>query len=122
MTIGNRQQKTTSPFNVPNPRNLRGVEVIRFDGEAREVRRLLMFEWNDETCWILGRPSFAVAQMAWLLRDTGYKEVAQKAEDEQAVVIYFMLEMYEKHGENWRKEAANDLRKRHEELQKKQAS
>ena len=75
-----------------------------------------MFELNEDTRWILGRPCFTVAKIAWLLRDSGYREVATKAEDEQAVAIYWMLEMYEKHGANWREEADKRIKEMHQAL------
>ena len=77
-----------------------------------------MLEWNDEIKWILGRPCFAVARIAWILRDSGYKEIRTKAEDEQALAIFFMLEMYEKYGENWRKEAEHYIEEKFRELKK----
>jgi len=69
----------------------------------------MMFELNDETRWILGRPNFTCIHMANVLRKNGH-EIAKKAEDEQAAVIYWMLTMYEKHGDNWRDEAEKWLK------------
>ncbi|MEN6464524.1 MAG: hypothetical protein ABFD62_05020 [Syntrophaceae bacterium] len=68
-----------------------------------------MFALNDETRWILGRPSFMVAKIAWRLKKLGLYEVATKAEDEQAVTIHWMLTLYEKYGDNWRDEARKIL-------------
>jgi hypothetical protein len=58
-------------------------------------------ELDDEVRWILGRPNFACADIARLLRKTGQK-VEKRAEDEQAVAIHLMLSMYMKHGADWR--------------------
>ena len=68
-----------------------------------------MFELNDTTRWILGRPNFWCANIANALRAAG-KKIPQKAEEEQAETIYWMLEMYEKHGDNWRDEGQKWLK------------
>lgn len=62
-----------------------------------------MFELNDETRWILGRPNFTLISMAHSLRLLGH-DIPKKSEDEQAACIYWMLCMYEKHGDKWRDE------------------
>lgn len=62
-----------------------------------------MFEFNEHTEFILGRPNFWCAGIANRLRQQGQK-IASKAEGEQAAVIFWMLQQYEKHGENWREE------------------
>lgn len=66
-----------------------------------------MFEFNDETEWILGRPNFWCSGIARILREKG-QAIPKKAEAEQAAVIYWMLELYDKHGSNW-KEAGEEL-------------
>lgn len=61
-----------------------------------------MIEFTDEVKAILGRPNFACGQIARRLRELG-KDIKEKAEDEQAHVIYFLLEMHEKHGKDYAK-------------------
>lgn len=56
---------------------------------------------NDETRWILGRPNFWCASVAQVLREDGH-EIKKKAEDEQAAVIHWLLNLYLKHGDKWR--------------------
>lgn len=63
-----------------------------------------MFELNDTTKDILGTPNFKCAPIAGALRAIG-RDIPTKAEDEQAHAIHFMLEMYEKYGNDWRVEA-----------------
>jgi hypothetical protein len=63
---------------------------------------------DTETRWILGRPCFVCAGIAQNLRAKGY-EIERKAEDEQAVVIDWMLSLYAKHGPDWRSEAESFL-------------
>jgi len=63
-----------------------------------------MFELNDETRWILGRPNFTCAGIARDLRVLG-QDIKQRAEDEQAAVIHWMLTLYEAHGAGWREAA-----------------
>lgn len=50
---------------------------------------------------ILGRPNFACMQISHRMRDMGF-DVLKKAENEQALVIFTMLEFYKIYGENWR--------------------
>ena len=69
-----------------------------------------MFELNDETRWILGQPNFACGPIANVLRLQG-AEINTKAEDEQAYVIYWMLSLYLKFGDDWRKEGDKILNK-----------
>ncbi len=56
---------------------------------------------DDQLRWILGRPSFMLAALAEKLRRMGW-DIAHKAEDEQASVIYWMLCLYRDHGKHWR--------------------
>lgn len=66
-------------------------------------------ELNDELRWILGMPCFHCAKFAPALRLSGL-QIREKAEDEQAVVIHWMLRLYFEHGENWRDVAESILR------------
>ena len=63
-----------------------------------------MIKFDEEVKWILGRPNFACIGIANALRKSGMV-IEHKSEDEQAATIYWMLEMYEMHGEHWRKAA-----------------
>jgi hypothetical protein len=56
-----------------------------------------MMELNEDVRWILGRPCFWCGSIAQALRKCGF-EIKPKAEDKQAVVIYWLLGLYEKHG------------------------
>lgn len=49
---------------------------------------------------ILGRPNFACAGIAKVLRASG-QVIACKAEAEQAAVIHWMLTKYAAHGADW---------------------
>ena len=60
-------------------------------------------EFNRETEFILGRPNFWCGRIAMLMRDKGH-EINGKSEAEQAYVIHWMLGLYGKHGDDWRKE------------------
>ena len=68
-----------------------------------------MIKFDDTVEEILGRPNFTCARIANILRKKGF-EIAYKAEAEQARVLYWMLEMYEKHGSNWKTEGENYLK------------
>ncbi|MGX4728013.1 hypothetical protein [Pseudomonas corrugata] len=64
---------------------------------------------TDELRWILGQMCFQHIHTAQALRLMGH-EIARKAEDEQAVTIYWMLCHYLKDPENWRKNAAAEMK------------
>ena len=68
-----------------------------------------MIEFDDKVKEILGRPNFACGRIAEKLRQKGF-EIECKAEAEQARVLYWMLEMYEKHGADWKTECNNYLK------------
>ena len=55
---------------------------------------------SDDEKNIMGRPNFACGKIAHRMRDMGF-EVATKAEDEQALVIWAMLEFYKEYGKDW---------------------
>lgn len=67
-----------------------------------------MFELNDDTRWILGRPNFFCGPIAHQLRRMG-RDIPRKAEDEQAAVLHWMLQLWEQHGARWRLEANKEL-------------
>lgn len=68
-----------------------------------------MIEFDDTVKEILGRPNFACAAIANVLRKKGF-EIDYKAEAEQARVLYWLLTMYEKHGSDWKTECENFLK------------
>ncbi len=68
-----------------------------------------MIEYDDVVENILGRPNFMCANIAELLRKKGF-EIKHKAEIEQAQVLYWMLTMYEKHGDDMEKQCNDFLR------------
>jgi len=59
-------------------------------------------EYTEDIRFILGRPNFWCGAKAIILRQRGH-EIPRKAEDEQAYVIYWMLNMYKLHGGRWKK-------------------
>lgn len=56
--------------------------------------------WDDSVRSILSKPNFTLIHLANLLRKDGY-EVAHRSEDEQAVCLHWMLNLYLKHGADW---------------------
>lgn len=68
-----------------------------------------MFELNEQTRKILGRPNFWCGSIAPLLRKLGHI-IPNKAEEEQAAVIHWMLCLYEQHGDNWEVEGEKILK------------
>lgn len=66
-------------------------------------------ELTPELRWILGQMCFQHIHTAQALRLMGH-QIAKKAEDEQAVTIYWMLGHYLKDPANWRKNAADEMK------------
>ena len=65
-------------------------------------------ELTEDLREILGRPNFTCHFIAKALRVMGHS-IAHKSEDEQAVVIHWLLGIYLKHGPDWRQRAAAEL-------------
>lgn len=61
-------------------------------------------ELNDELIEILGRPNFTCTKLAECLRKCG-QEIKRKSEYEQAAILHVLLNLYIKHGNDWRKHA-----------------
>lgn len=66
-------------------------------------------ELTSELRWILGQMCFQHIHTAQALRLIGH-QIARKAEDEQAVTIYWMLGHYLKDPANWRKNATGEMK------------
>lgn len=66
-------------------------------------------ELTSELRWILGQMCFQHIHTAQALRLMGH-QIARKAEDEQAVTIYWMLGHYLKDPANWRQNAMAELK------------
>ncbi|MCS4250648.1 hypothetical protein [Pseudomonas sp. BIGb0164] len=66
-------------------------------------------ELTTELRWILGQMCFQHIHTAQALRLMGH-QIARKAEDEQAVTIYWMLSHYLKDPANWRRNASAELK------------
>jgi len=65
---------------------------------------------DEETRWILGRPNFWCSSVAHVLRADGHY-IAEKAEEEQAAVIHWLLSLYLEHGEKWRDVAQEETKR-----------
>ena len=66
-------------------------------------------ELTPELRWILGQMCFQHIHTAQALRTMGH-QIARKAEDEQAVTIYWMLGHYLKDPLNWRQNAIDEMK------------
>lgn len=75
---------------------------------------------NEDLGDILGRPNFTCVSIANLLRFNG-QSIPAKAEDEQASCIYFLLDLYLKHGGAWREKAKEILGEINERREKNRA-
>ncbi|AIR90192.1 hypothetical protein LK03_13205 [Pseudomonas cremoricolorata] len=73
-------------------------------------------ELTDDLREILGRPNFTCHFIAKALRIMGHN-IAPKSEDEQAVVIHWLIVHYLKHGAEWRQRAEAELKSASEKLQ-----
>lgn len=72
-------------------------------------------ELTDDLREILGRPNFTCHFIAKALRLMGLS-IAPKSEDEQAVVIHWLMGHYLKHGADWRRQAEAELKAASEKL------
>lgn len=68
----------------------------------------IKIKFDDETRWILGRPNFTCGLTAQALRALG-QDIPNKAEEEQAAAIFWMLSMYEKYGNGWREKGHKEM-------------
>lgn len=73
------------------------VEPLKIEFERQEL------EFDKNVRFILGRPSFVLGPIARRLRELGIHS-AHRAEDEQATVIFWMLKMYIKYGDDYKEE------------------
>jgi hypothetical protein len=64
---------------------------------------------NEEVLFILGIPCFQAAPIADLLRRSGRLDVPCKAEKEQAVVIYWLLNLYHRYQGKWREQFGKEV-------------
>lgn len=71
---------------------------------------MTQIELNDQTKEILGTVCFKAIHVAALMRKAGYEHAPeQKAEAEQAAMIHWQLNLYLKHGDEWRKFGAAQI-------------
>ena len=75
---------------------------------------------DDDLIEILGRPNFACAELATLLRAGGHS-IKNKAEHEQAAVIHFLLGHYLKHGAAWHEHVGAAFEAIAQQAQRKEA-
>lgn len=80
------------------------LSIIQAMAEQHQVAP----ELTDDLREILGRPNFTCHFNAKALRVMGHS-IAHKSEDEQAVVIHWLLGIYLKHRPDWRQRAAAEL-------------
>jgi len=70
----------------------------------------MQIELNETTRKIFGIMCFTVGPLVRLMREVGH-DVKTKAEDEQAAVIHWRLNLYLEHGENHEKVAGEIIDK-----------
>lgn len=66
----------------------------------RVLQEPISIPWNGAVQNILARPNFACCGIAQKLREIGH-DIPEKSEAEQAAVIYWMLNLYLLHGDEW---------------------
>ncbi len=70
------------------------------NGQQTDVIRSKWLTLSEDEKSILGRPNFACGQIAERMRQMGI-DCPKKAEAEQALVIFTMLEFHKSDGEAW---------------------
>lgn len=84
------------------------LDALSASAERSATVELKAPELTEDLREILGRPNFTCHFIAKALRVMGHS-IAHKSEDEQAVVIHWLLGIYLKHGPDWRQRAAAEL-------------
>lgn len=79
--------------------NVEGLAVSP-NGQQTDVIRSKWLTLSEDEKNILGRPNFVCGQIARRMRQMGI-DCPEKAEAEQALVIFTMLEFYKSEGEAW---------------------
>ncbi len=64
--------------------------------------------FDDEVKFILGRPCFVVTEEAEMLRSRG-QQIPYRAEDQQAAVLFWLLQMYQEYGAEWRQAVRREI-------------
>ncbi len=64
--------------------------------------------FDDEVRFILGRSCFVVVEEAEMLRSRG-QQIPYRAEDQQAAAIFWLLQMYQEYGAEWRQAARREI-------------
>lgn len=98
--------KTAAPLHYGSLDAVQRLALCRGD---MPVAAPVVPELTPELRWILGQMCFQHIHTAQALRLMGH-EIARKAEDEQAVTIYWMLGHYLKDPANWRDNAAAEMK------------
>lgn len=83
------------------------IETLRAQQDTDRVNALPPL--NDDLIAILGRPNFMCAQLADTLRSGGH-DIAERAENEQAAVIHFLLGHYLADPVQWAEKASAVLK------------
>lgn len=84
-----------------------------------QMKTIKKIELTDSVKDILGRPNFWCGSIARLMRDVGYAKIKSKSEDEQAVVIHWLLSLYLEFGEIWKEKAEQQMNTWIDELKSK---
>jgi hypothetical protein len=79
-----------------------------------ELKHILLkspeMELTNDLRFILGRPGYECMSTAQVLRSMGF-EIAERAEDEQAASIFWMLNHYMNDPKNWRSNSLEEFTK-----------
>lgn len=83
-----------------------GEEMQATKSQADKRKTLEKFtggktELNEQTRWILGLVNYKCYQYANWIRTLGHPVSEEKVTHQQADVLHFMLNLYEKYGDNW---------------------
>ena len=91
------------------PAYIERVNIESAAAQHQENPVAVVPELTSELRWILGQMCFQHIHTAQALRLMGH-QIARKAEDEQAVTIYWMLGHYLKDPANWRENASAEMK------------
>ena len=102
-----------TPIEVVSDDQLKIEELMRSNERLRDeynelAKRALPSTLTQEVRDVLGMMIFNTGPIAHAFRAAG-KDIPRKAEEEQAVVLFWLLGHALKHGTDWRKHAAAEL-------------
>jgi hypothetical protein len=92
-----------------------GLRAAQSGQRAGVAERIYPDALSDALRHVLGFPNFKCSPFAHLMRDAG-ATIKRKAEDEQAVVLHWLIKLVLDHGEKWADAAQEEMKAMREKI------